>query len=292
MDTFLPERWLTAGRPGRLPVRPAGAYLRRVQGQRLVVVCDAHLGAGSPAAEAGFLAFLDAVPSLGDMLLVNGDLFDFWFAWRRVIPRAGFHVVAALARLRRAMPIVMTGGNHDRWGDDFWHADLGIDFHPIEARFRLGARDVLAIHGDGLTERHWSARHLQRITRHPATVRLFEALHPSIGLRLVDAMNHRLGNTVTDPAALAAAGERQRAWAEARLAGDPSLGLVVMGHTHRPALSEPSPGRWYVNPGAWFDGGRYAVCSEAGVTLCQFGGAGSPKGLPSVAGEPGAGGTP
>jgi UDP-2,3-diacylglucosamine hydrolase len=255
---------------GRLPVRPAGTYLRRVQGHRLVVVCDAHLGAGSPAAEQAFLAFLDAVPSLGDALLVNGDLFDFWFAWRRVIPRAGFHVAAALARLRHRMPIVMTGGNHDRWGDDFWRADLGIEFYPLEARFAFAGREVLAVHGDGLTERHWSARHLQRLTRHPATVRLFSALHPSLGFRLVDTMNHRLGNTVTDPAALAAASRRQQEWAEARLAADSTLGLVIMGHTHRPALSEPSPGRFYVNPGAWLDGGRYAVCSAEGVELQRF----------------------
>jgi len=271
-------------RRGRLPLRRAGTYLRRVQDHRLVVVSDAHLGAGPPATEEAFLEFLDAVPSLGDALLVNGDLFDFWFAWRRVIPRAGFHVAAALAHLRRRLPITMTGGNHDRWGDDFWRTDIGIDFQPIEARFRFGGREVLAIHGDGLTERHWSARLLHRVTRHPATERIFAALHPSLGFRLVDAMNHRLGNTVTDPAALASASQRQQAWAEARLAAEPTLGLVVMGHTHRPALSEPSPGRWYVNPGAWFDGGRYAICSEGGVELRQFMGAGS--------GERGAGATP
>jgi len=256
-----------------------------VQGHRLVVVSDAHLGAGSPAAEAAFLEFLDAVPSLGDALLVNGDLFDFWFAWRRVIPRSGFPVAAALGRLRRRMPVMMTGGNHDRWGDDFWRADLGIDFHPLEARFRLGEREVLAVHGDGITDRNWSARVLQRLTRHPATVWLFGALHPSLGFSLVDAMNHRLGNTVTDPAALAAASQRQQSWAEARLATEPTLGLIIMGHTHRPALSEPSPGRWYVNPGAWFDGGRYALCSESKVELRQFMGAtpAPPPPLPPVA---------
>ncbi|MFI5210805.1 MAG: UDP-2,3-diacylglucosamine diphosphatase [Gemmatimonadales bacterium] len=255
-----------------------------MQGHRLVVVCDAHLGAGPPATESGFLDFLDAVPSLGDALLVNGDLFDFWFAWRRVIPRAGFPVAAALGRLRRRMPVIMTGGNHDRWGDDFWRADLGIEFHPLEARFRFAEREVLAIHGDGIADRNWSARGLQRLTRHPAAVKLFGALHPSLGFRLVDMMNRRMGNTVTDPAALAAASQRQQLWAEARLLAEPALGLLVMGHTHRPALSEPSPGRRYVNPGAWFDGGRYAICSDRGVELRQFQGAGS--------GEPGAGGKP
>ena len=63
-----------------------------VLGHTLVVVSDAHLGVTPPAVEAALLAFLDAVPTLGDCLLINGDLFDFWFAYSRVIPRRGFHV--------------------------------------------------------------------------------------------------------------------------------------------------------------------------------------------------------
>ena len=75
-------------------------------------------------------------PTLGDCLLVNGDLFDFWFSYSRVIPRRGFHVAAALARLRRRLPIVMVGGNHDRWDSDFWERDLGLDFQPAPRYFR------------------------------------------------------------------------------------------------------------------------------------------------------------
>jgi UDP-2,3-diacylglucosamine pyrophosphatase LpxH len=62
-------------------------------------------------------------------------------------------------------------------------------------------------------------------------------------------------------------------WAETRLARDPSLGLLVLGHTHRPALTEPAPGRRYLNPGAWFDGFRYAVATERVVELRRFGAA-------------------
>ncbi|MGH7703868.1 MAG: hypothetical protein ACREMO_12305, partial [Gemmatimonadales bacterium] len=65
---------------------------------------------------------------------------------------------------------------------------------------------------------------------------------------------------------------RQREWAERELAARVELGLVIMGHTHRPALSEPAPGRQYLNPGAWLDGFRYAVATEAGAELKQFSG--------------------
>jgi len=69
--------------------------------QRLVLVGDAHLGRGSRETERALLAFLDAVPSLGDGLLVTGDLFEFWFSYGRAVPRRGSRVVAALAALRR-----------------------------------------------------------------------------------------------------------------------------------------------------------------------------------------------
>ncbi|MGE3525054.1 MAG: UDP-2,3-diacylglucosamine diphosphatase [Gemmatimonadales bacterium] len=239
-------------------------------GHQLLILTHPHHGAATPQTEAAKLAFLDAVPDLGDSLLVNGDLFDFWFEYRRVIPRHGFRIAAALAALRRRVPIVMIGGNHDRWGGAFWRDDLRIDFQPLRTRFRIGTREVLAIHGDGLTEQHWSATLMFRLTSSPAIIALYRALHPSVGFWIADRMSHGLGNTTRDPAVLDLAAQRQRVWAERTLAEDPSLGLVVMGHTHRPALTEPSPGRQYLNPGAWLDGQAYAVATESGAELRKW----------------------
>lgn len=238
----------------------------------LVIVADAHLGDASPSVEEALLAFLDRVPELGDSLLINGDLFDFWFAYRRVIPRRGFHVAAALRTLRRRVPITMVGGNHDRWGDGFWGEDLGIAFHPLGARFRAAGREVLAVHGDGLTEEHWSAALMHRLTRHPATIALYRAVHPDVGLALVDRLSHRLGDATRNPAVLERAAARQRAWAERALTEDPTLGLVALGHTHIAACVEVAPGRLYLNPGAWMEGLRYAVVTGGGAELRQWAG--------------------
>lgn len=235
--------------------------------ERLVILSDAHLGASPPAVEEALLAFLERVPELGDSLLLNGDLFDFWFEYRRVIPRTGFHVVAALARLRKRLPITMVGGNHDRWGGSFWREQLDIPFHPKEARLTVGGREVLAVHGDGITESHWTATLMYHLTSSPAVIAMYRALHPTIGFWLADRMSHRLGDTTRERELLDLAARRQQEWAERRLADDPSLGLVVMGHTHRPALSEPFPGRQYLNPGAWLDGGSYGIATEDGAQL-------------------------
>ncbi len=253
-----------------MPLRPGRPIFGAVLGQTLVVVSDAHLGAAPAAAEEALLAFLEAVPGLGDCLLVNGDLFDFWFSYSRVVPRRGFHVAAALARLGQRLPIVMIGGNHDRWGGSFWDREVGIRFEPHRASFDIGNRRVAAIHGDGLTEPRLRATVLHRVINHPITAAVYRALHPELGLRIVDALSPHLGDHSPDPAKLANAAARQRRWAGDLFTREPDLGLVIMGHTHQPALAEPVAGRQYLNPGAWFDGFRYAVATGSGAELRQF----------------------
>jgi UDP-2,3-diacylglucosamine hydrolase len=210
------------------------------------------------------------VPTLGDCLLINGDLFDFWFTYSSVIPRRGFHVAASLARLGRRLPVVMVGGNHDRWDRDFWEQDLGLSFHPHRATFSIGTRTVAAIHGDGLAEERWQARLIHRLIQHPATAAVYRTLHPDLGLRLVDLLSPVLGDHTVDVTKLTLAAARQRAWAERLLTDEPEVGLLIMGHTHQPVLEELSLGRLYLNPGAWFDGFRYAVATDYGAQLCCF----------------------
>ncbi|NOT09212.1 MAG: UDP-2,3-diacylglucosamine diphosphatase [Gemmatimonadales bacterium] len=238
--------------------------------ERLVIVSDAHLGSVPPKVEEAFLAFLDAVPTLGDSLLINGDLFDFWFAYRRVIPRAGIRVVSRLGELARQLPVAMTGGNHDRWGADFWERDLGIRYAAEELRLPLGAGTVLAVHGDGVAELHWQSRLIHRVTKHPVTSALFRAVHPDLGIRLVHRWSGHLADSTRQAAVLDRAAERQAQWAGNRLRTDPEVALLVMGHTHRAALEELLPGRHYVNPGAWLDGLRYAVATPGHVELKQY----------------------
>lgn len=238
--------------------------------ERLVIVSDSHLGAVPESVEAAFLSFLDRVEQLGDGLLINGDLFDFWFSYRRVIPRAGVRVVARLGELARRIPVAMTGGNHDRWGGSFWETELGIRFGSKELRLELAGRTVLAIHGDGVAEAHWKGRLIHRITRHPVTSALYGLMHPDAGIWMVKRFSGHLADSTRDAAVLDAAASRQRIWAEQRLMSEPEVALLVMGHTHRPAQSEPRPGQRYLNPGAWLDGFRYAIASRDGVELSQF----------------------
>jgi len=253
----------------RLPGR-AEHYLCRVLGTTVVTVADAHLGAAPLQVSDAFLRFLAEVPALGDALLINGDLFDFWFCYRHVMPRHGFKVAAALAELRRRVPIAIVGGNHDRWGDDFWERDLGALYHPRELRFRIGRRETVAIHGDGLTDTRRSARILNSILASDVALAAFRLLHPDLAHRLVLGMQPMIGESDRGTTARARAFAQQEGWARARLAREPEVGLLIMAHTHHAAIADLAPHQQYLNPGAWFDGFRYAIATETGAELRTF----------------------
>jgi UDP-2,3-diacylglucosamine pyrophosphatase LpxH len=164
----------------------------------------------------------------------------------------------------------MTGGNHDRWGDSFWDRDAGITFGAEGVRLIAGDRDTVAIHGDGLAEQHWSARLMHRITRSRVTIAAFRSLPPDFGFWLVDHLSGKLADSTRDGAVLDRAATAQAAWAEHYLTQNPAVGLLILGHTHRTALREIAPGRWYLNPGAWLDGLQYAVVNSEAVELKRF----------------------
>ena len=110
-------------------------------------------------------------------------------------------------------------------------------------------------------------------------------LHPELGLRLVDRLSPHLGRphagrAASSPRRLA----RQQRLGRARCSsGSPSSACVIMGHTHQAALRRPPrAGRHYLNPGAWFDGFRYASPTESGAELRQL----HPSGTTSARSQP------
>lgn len=234
------------------------------------MVADAHLGAAPPAAESALLEFLDAIPRQGDCLVLVGDIYDYWFSYRHLIPRRNFRVTAALANLARRLPVAFVGGNHDRWGDSFWADDAGVTFSPHDLEIDSAMGKVLLIHGDGLHEERRGARWMHAATSSRWLISAYRRLHPDFGFRIADRLGHNLDHGVAHPEEVEAAYRRQAGWAAARLSADPGLAAVVMGHTHRAAAEEPVPGRWYVNPGAWLDGLQYATLDRDGAALHRF----------------------
>jgi UDP-2,3-diacylglucosamine hydrolase len=237
----------------------------------VVVVGDAHIGSAAQADERAFHAFLAAVPSLARRLVIMGDLFDFWFEYRAVIPRRPFRTLARLAALvDQGVEVHFFGGNHDRWGGSFWDRDLGIPFHPEDAELDLAGRKTWVVHGDGLTETRLGGRIIHRITRHPLTVGTFRLLPPNLGFWLADHLSGNLAEANRSEEAIARAAAAQEAFARAVLDRRPEVGLVVMAHTHRQRLVEHRPGRFYLNAGQWMVDRHYAIVTETEIKLLSW----------------------
>jgi UDP-2,3-diacylglucosamine hydrolase len=245
-----------------------GPYVGAVPTDQVVIVSDAHIGPGKGGTGPGFHRLLEMVPDLANHLVINGDLFDFWFEYGRVIPRDAFPTLAALSQVRKAgVELTITGGNHDRWGGDFWSREMGARFHPGPVEITLlGFRTFLA-HGDGLSESRRASRIMHHVTRMSVTVKLFRWIHPDVGYWLADRMSGTLAEQTKSPEALQKAAEVQKEYAVGLLSRRPELDLVILGHTHRAALVENGRRRWYLNPGAWMNEGCYALLTKAGPEL-------------------------
>src|SRR6185295_2588003 len=111
---------------------------------------------------------------------------------------------------------------------------------------------------------------MHQITRHRVTIRAFRALHPDVGFWIAHQLSRKLADNTRDRAVLDRAERAQAQYAEQLLACRPDLELVILAHTHRPALSQMPNGRDYLNPGAFLDEERYAVVTRDNVELKTF----------------------
>lgn len=224
---------------------------------------DVHLGAVPPERERAFLAWLGHTPEVASRVVINGDLFDFWFEYHRGVTRGHDTVLRVLREVVDAgVPVTLMGGNHDWWGGRYLRETVGVEFlqDPV-VREVAGFRTFLA-HGDGLGAGDLGYRVLKGFLRSGVTRFAFGLLGPTLGDRVaggVSKTHDRWGEPTSDDKARAAA---LAAWARERLREDPTLDLVVLGHTHVPTLEEVGPGRWYLNAGDWVYHRTYAVLEE------------------------------
>ena len=227
---------------------------------RVVIVGDAHLGSADIRDEEAFHELLDAVPLIGNRLIVMGDLFDFWFEYNAVIPRRPFRTVTRLAVLKdKGIKVEMMGGNHDRWGGPFWAEDLGIPFSHDGVTTQLFERRTFIHHGDGLAEQKLGGKLIHRITRSRITISVFKALPPDLGFKLADRLSGGLAESNKSAEAMAAAAAAQEKYARAYLDEHFDVDLILLAHTHRQKLVEVEPKRFYLNAGQWMVDRHYAV---------------------------------
>lgn len=232
------------------------------------IISDTHLGAAGPEVEHELLGFLRALRGRASTLVVNGDLFDFWFEWKTVIPRGAFKTLGALSELKDSgTKIIWVAGNHDCWGGDVLREDLGVDYRTEAWEGELAGWRARIEHGDGLREREDKAyRRLRAVLRNPLSIRAFRFLHPDFATRIATATSH----TSRDLRARDE-GTGLRAVAHAALADDSALELLVYAHSHVATLERVGRGI-YANAGSWLDAPAYLKLSERSIALHRWNG--------------------
>ena len=240
------------------------------------IFSDAHLGAASPEVERQLLRFLRSLHGRAASLVVNGDLFDFWFEWKTVIPRRAVRTVAALADLKESgTDVTWIAGNHDCWGGEVLRDDYGLAYHVGPWEGSIAGWKTRIEHGDGLREvEDRKYRRLRTVLRHPWSVHAFRWIHPDLGSRL--AMGSSQASRVHSAPDN---GEGLRKVGLDRLASDPSLDLLVFGHSHVAALERVATGGVYANAGAWYDGPTFLKITRTTIELREWGAPESAEGV-------------
>lgn len=228
------------------------------RGQNIYFFSDAHLGIGAPdddrQKERRIVSFLEAAGADARELFIVGDLFDYWFEYRSVVPKGYVRLLGTLAGLTDAgISITYLAGNHDFWMRGYLHEELGIAIssEPIERNFN-GKRFYIS-HGDGVDPTDRGYRFLKRVFRNRANIALFSLLHPDFASRIARWSSHTSRKHTSQK-------PREDQYLHEFAAGKIRQGfdVVVMGHSHVPTIQEVSGGT-YVNLGDWMRHNTYAV---------------------------------
>ena len=238
----------------------------------LYLLGDAHLGAQSPEKEAQkhsrFVSFLAALRGQTDsQLVICGDLFDFWFEYRHAVARSHFRALVQLANLiDSGVPVDYLAGNHDFWLGSFLQDEVEITVHPERLELLQGGKHILLMHGDGVMPKDHLYRLMKKVLRHPLSITGYRLLHPDWGIPFAHLFSHwsreaKRADYSND--------EDYRAFACGKI--DEGYDLVVLGHSHVPALWQHGRG-WYVNAGPWMNDFTFARIDKGVPALYRWDG--------------------
>ena len=161
---------------------------------KIYFASDQHFGAPTPELSAPreqrFVKWLDDIKLDADVLFLVGDLFDFWFEYKTVVPRGFIRVLGKLAELKdRGIEIHFFVGNHDLWMDDYFEKELDIPVYHRPQEFTFNGKSFLVGHGDGLGPGDKGYKRMKKVFTNPFSKWLFRWLHPDIGVKLAQYLS-------------------------------------------------------------------------------------------------------
>jgi len=212
---------------------------------------DVHLGLYSRkenlARESLLLRFLNAIKDDCESLVIVGDLFDYWFEYKYVVPKYFYRVINALKEIReKGITVEYLMGNHDFGHKTFFQEELGITVHKNDIERQYGNYKFYISHGDGKNYKDTGYKILKKFLRNSFAQWLFGLLHPdlAIGLAVKSSRKSRLYTA-------------NKQWGEGDGMEDFAIkqfkngfDIVIVGHRHKPTY-KIIEGKTFIDLGSW-----------------------------------------
>ncbi len=243
--------------------------------KKIYFASDLHLGFPNDEAslvrEKNFIAWLDHIKEDAQHIFLLGDIFDFWFDYKYVVPRGFIRFQGKLAELvDSGVPITFFTGNHDMWMFDYFPEQLNIPVYYKPVELQYGNLKMLIGHGDGLGPGDHSYKFLKKIFTNPLCQWLFGVLNPNIGMWIAHTWSkgkkHKKMNK-----GLKYFGENEYIYQFCKEYHAKSLcDFYLFGHRHIPYLLQVDEQSQYLNIGDWVAHSTFAVCDGNTVKLKEW----------------------
>jgi len=243
---------------------------------KIYFASDLHLGipdhASSLEREKRFVRWLESIRNDAHAIFIVGDLFDFWFEYKQVVPRGFVRVLGKLAELRDAgVPIYFFTGNHDQWMKNYFEEELGIPVFHQAQRIEIAGKKFLIAHGDGLGPGDHGYKFLKKLFRGKFTRWLFARLHPNFGIWIGKkwSLDNRLISGEEQSGFL---GEKKE-WLiqySREVLKQEHIDYFIFGHRHIVLEYPLGENSMYYNLGDWVKYNSYAVFDGAKMSMKYF----------------------
>lgn len=250
-----------------------------MQTKRIYFVSDAHLGVpdytSSLEREKLLISWLEQVRQDADEIYLLGDIFDFWFEYKSVVPKGFVRLLGKIAEIcDSGIPVHYFTGNHDMWIFSYFERELGVIMHRSPQEREIGGKLFYIAHGDGLGPADYGYKLLKKVFASRISQKLFSWLHPGFGtsLALYLSRKSRMANGHKDEIFLGEEKERLIVFCREMLKQKP-FHYFIFGHRHLPLNIEVGPQSRYINTGEWVKSFSYAFFDGEQLHLKFF----SPK---------------
>jgi UDP-2,3-diacylglucosamine hydrolase len=242
-------------------------------GKKIFFLSDFHLGAPNAAAslvrEKRIVEFLDRITPEAAAVFIVGDMFDFWYEYRRVVPRGFVRLLGKIASMTDSgIPVHFFVGNHDMWMKDYFQKELNVPVYFEPKEFTFNQKNFFIGHGDGLGPGDHGYKRLKKIFRNPACQWLFGILPPAAGIGLADYFS-RKSRAATGTSEESFLGE-DKEWLlifSREEALRKNIDYFVFGHRHLPIDYRLNNRSRYINLGDWIHYETFAVFDGTDLSL-------------------------